>query len=75
MTEERHLTPREAAACLVAILQRRGAVFSLTAAGYVHCNLDPSDVSTHEEAEDLAQCVLALREEIKALLREDRVQH
>jgi hypothetical protein len=40
----------------------------------MHCDLDPSDVSTYEEAEDLSQCVLA-REEIKALLREDRVQH
>ncbi len=72
----KHLTPREAVGCLMAVLQRLGAIFSLTPDGcYMHCDLDASDVSTYEEADDLAQCVLALREEIKALLREDRVQH
>ena len=42
---------------------------------YLHCDFNPSDVSTHQEAEDQSQCVLALREEIKQLLRDDRTVH
>lgn len=50
----RSLTPQEAAACLVAILERRGAVFTLKPDGYFHCNLDPSDVATRQEPDDLS---------------------
>ena len=67
--KERQLTPREAAACLVAILlQRRGAVLIIKPDGYLLCDLDGADISGHAEADDLARCVLSLREEIKQLL-------
>ncbi len=67
--------PEEAAACLVSVLERRGAVFHLQADGYFLCDLNPSDVASSEEAERLARCVLALRDEIRAELNARRVKH
>jgi hypothetical protein len=71
---EEHLTPLQAAACLMAVLERRGATFELNAAGQLRFNLDGA-VATSDEADDLARCVLALRAEIKQLLHDERTVH
>jgi hypothetical protein len=73
--KERSLTPRQAAVCLVAVLERRGARFHLKADGYFLCDLNPSDVASSEEAEWLSRAVLALRDEIRLLLHDDRTVH
>jgi hypothetical protein len=40
VTEERHLSPREAAALLLWILQRRGGVVALSPDGNLLCDLE-----------------------------------
>ena len=75
MSQPRWPMPQETAACLVSVLERRGAVFHLQPDGYFLCDLNPSDVASSEEAERLAQCVLALRDETRVELNARRVTH
>lgn len=72
---ERRLMPAEAAACLVTVLERRGARFHLLADGFFWCALDGSDVANHDEAQGIAQVVLALRDEIRTVLLNRRTLH
>lgn len=60
---------------VMAILQLRGATFELNSHGALRCNLDGADISGQAEADSLSKLVLALRDEIKQLLREDRTAH
>jgi hypothetical protein len=73
--EVQHLTPRQAAYLLVAMLERDGATFTLNADGYFVCNLDGIPNYNHAKAESMSQCVLALREEIRDELHSRRVTH
>ena len=76
MSEPRSIMPAEAAGLLVSILTRRGAVFTLDADGYFRCDLNGvKDIVDHDDAAGLAKCVLALRDEIRAVLLAERVQH
>ena len=66
---------REAAAILMAMLQRRGATFELTAEGDLRWALNGADASVSASAADIAMLVQVLREEIEQLLRDDRTVH
>ena len=50
-------------------------MFHLQPDGYFLCDLNPSDVTSFKEAERLSQCVLALRDEIRAERNARRVTH
>lgn len=72
----RQLTVPEAAACLVLALERRGAVFTLDAQDYVRCDLNGvHDIYNADEAEAIANIILVLVDEIRAVLQAQRVHH
>jgi hypothetical protein len=73
--EVQHLTPRQAAYHLVAILERDGATFTLNTDGYFLCNLDGIPNYNLAKAESMSQIVLALRAEISEELHSRRVAH
>lgn len=77
MSEARHLTPFEAAACPVGILERRGATFEvLDEDGHFLCDLNGiPDIHSHDEAEELSGFVLALGAEIRQVLVGRRTIH
>jgi len=57
------------------MLERDGAVLTLNPDGYFVCNLDGIPNYTHAKAETMSQCVLALRDEIRAELHSRRTAH
>jgi hypothetical protein len=73
--DETPLTPLAAAAVVMTILEGKGAVFTLGADGYLHTELDGIAGLTQDKAEQYATAVMALREEIKTLLRGQRSTH
>ena len=76
MSEPRSIMPREAAGLLIRILERRGATFTLQPDGYFLYDLNGvKDIVDHDDAADLARIVLALREEIRVVLRAERTHH
>jgi hypothetical protein len=85
LREERHdramsatpepATPAEAAAVLKAWLERRGATVSLTDDDEIRCDLNGAHVQHAEEAEQLACLVMALRDELRQVLRDERTTH
>jgi hypothetical protein len=80
MTEDgqdnKQLSPQEAAACVVAMLEARGARFRLSENGFFNVSLDDVvPALTPEKAEVFATVILALREEIRAELWQRAVVH
>lgn len=71
----RRVTPQEAAAYAVAQLEARGARFTLDAAGRWTCDLNPVRDLDHAAAADLAEILLLLRDEIRAVLTSARTTH
>jgi hypothetical protein len=65
----RSFTPHEAAACLITVLERRAATFTLGEDGYFRCDLNGVKVIVdYDDAAGFATCVLALRDEIRAVI-------
>jgi hypothetical protein len=69
------LNTHATAGYLVSFLERRGAVFTVNAEGKWFCDLNPSDVASHEEAEEISGAILGLRDEIRAVLLARRGIH
>ncbi len=74
-TGDRHLTRAETAACLVALLQRQGAVFTVDRDGYFMADLNPIAGMTFERADWMSRVILDLRAEISAVLAGDSILH
>ena len=73
---ETDYTPAETAALFVTWLQRHGAVLTLNEQGYIRCNLDGATcVRDEDHAGVISGAVFALRDEIRAILRAERVRH
>lgn len=70
------LTPVEAAACLMAVIERAGGTFAIDEHGYLRADLSPCrpDGFTARPAE-IAACIHALRDEIVQLLRARTTTH
>jgi hypothetical protein len=75
--EPRQLTPQQTAVAVVAALEGRGAVFSLAGPDdFVHCDLNGCrDIRDEQDAAEIAQIVLLLRDEIRIVLQRLRTQH
>ncbi len=58
----------ENAAILVAALQHRGALFTVTHDGYFHCDLDRADLRGFPPGALLIQMVVALRSHVRLVL-------
>ena len=74
--EEKHLSPPETAACLLAILCREGAVFTIDAEGLL--NVDFSAVAFPVgdcDPEELLVMLKTYAQPIKDILRSDEVKH
>ena len=69
------IMPAEAAALLVASLERRGAVFVLDDEGYLRADLNGIPGLDYKRAERLSHAILSLHDDIKAMLHARRVQH
>ena len=70
------MMPAEAAAELMAWVERRGGTFTLTPAGDVRCALDGcTGIDTYAAADRIATLVLVLRDDIRALLRAEKTTH
>lgn len=70
--QERRITPSEAAAYLMAIIESRGGRFTLRRDGYFYCDLDAVDFTSWDgvDAESVGHLVVMLGDEIGALLHE-----
>ena len=69
-------TPRDEASRLLTWLQANGAIVEINADGNLWVDLNPVACITNWEAADaVSTSVLALREEIKALLRAQETVH
>jgi hypothetical protein len=71
------LTPVEVAGCLMARVERKGAVLHLTPDGFLDADLNaiPREALPTGVSDVLARIMLALGDEIKALLRARAVLH
>ncbi|HXU05276.1 MAG TPA: hypothetical protein VN903_30160, partial [Polyangia bacterium] len=73
----RDLTPQQAAALLVAFLERHGAVFTLDLTDHTFkCALDGCrKIESREEAERMSGLISSLKDEIRAELLARRTTH
>jgi hypothetical protein len=60
---------------LVTWLEARGAVLRITEDGFLRADLDPMPDMDHDRADEIARTILALRAEIKQVLRDRAVLH
>jgi hypothetical protein len=67
---------RQAAALYVSMLERRGAVFTLDEDDIWHVDLNGcEDIGSEHEAADTAHTLFLMKDEIRAVLVAQRVQH